>query len=295
MLILSTIENISVIPDSRPLNPGTVSLFNKSKPIVPLASWSETDHRSSFDLIKKTVEKWKESGVSDYMLYGKDHTDKDFQWKLIPYKNPSSKIFYKIQKVWQQIKILFKSIFTPSVAKKKKLEFAKTLWEGKKTIWKGKSRSLPKKNPFSDKAVIARQKILETKNYYFLYNYNPLTHGDFLIVSKNEKKLTDLSTDSYLEAMKLVSLVSEVFLIQKKTGFVHIDIPNGDVAGLTMRKLLMHVTVTPTEKSELLAKLKILAKILLPKFPLSSKELAKRVKHYRDILTKSLEIKAMMI
>jgi diadenosine tetraphosphate (Ap4A) HIT family hydrolase len=98
-----------VVPEY-PLAPGSVEIIPKT-PIKNFSEWKSSNELETYKLIKDIAQVWEKSGVTDYLVYGKEsaHSKSTFGWEVIPYKKEG-------WRSWKQFKVLWNMTFGSSYA-----------------------------------------------------------------------------------------------------------------------------------------------------------------------------------
>ena len=137
--------------------------------------------------------------------------------------------------------------------------------------------------PFCDEVVIARQKVWETKKFYVLADYAPITHGHLLVVpkGKNIHVLTDLPDSNFREFGMITKKIKNVFSKMLNTDQYILLQKNGPYAGQTVNHLHFHFIPIQTTSNRILGQLKVIFKTFFWASPMSNEELQAVVAEYR--------------
>ncbi len=135
---------------------------------------------------------------------------------------------------------------------------------------------------FCDERVINSQGIWEGTHIQVLYNYKPLGKEGlhFLLVTKEHKeRFTELSLEEFQEKERLAAA-----LIKYYSGYTWYRYhKTGRLAGQSEPHFHEHVVFVQPQ-DEFWSKLSLFVRMIFPSWPLHPTELAKRVKHLKEIL-----------
>lgn len=265
--------------------------------VLHFTDWNRENHESSYALIRNIAYNWKEEGIHDYLIYGKEVYGADsgkFYWEVIPFHG--WKRFNQFGRFWNHFKLLKKVVFGPSCLSEQDLGLRIQNFQKIKEVLANSfdSSSPPSTlaksdDPFCQDEVIVRQSVFDANPYVtILYNFAPIGLGKeklhFLIIPKQHRHgLTDLTKEEYQESM---ILAAKLISFYQKKGYpsAYLLHKTGAEAGQTVPHWHLHVIFTANAVEEYAGKFMILKRMLIGSSPLSSDELEKRVKAYREEL-----------
>lgn len=279
-----------VIPE-KPLASGSMKLVPRSG-VVPFSGWSNNNRIESYELIQKVIQIWKEKGINDYLIYGKESDD--FSLEIVPYEK-------KGWRFWKQFKVLWKITFggssLPYIERLKiAKDFAKNkeLFSAPSTEQIESVKSISAKNDaFCNPEVIKKQAVFEGKHVNVLYNYAPIAIGEgklhFLIVpKKHHVTFSELTKEEYLESADLEQKLIK-FYLGKGYHTAYLFNKTGAEAGQTVPHWHEHLVFTATKTQEFFGRLIVLKNMLFGSSPLSKSELQKRVELLKIELRETLK------
>jgi diadenosine tetraphosphate (Ap4A) HIT family hydrolase len=276
-------KKVKLTVPERPLAAGSVQIKSK-KPFASLTDIKEECNLETYEVIQDIVSKWKECGITDYLIYAKDTngSQDNFRWEIVPYKKEGFRL-------WKQFKVLWNITFGgPRISTEEKKRTVKVFEkiEGANIHLQSQGQSINelahKKDAFCDPNVIKKQIVYEGKKIRVLYNYAPIAIGEeklhFLIVPKEHRlTFTDLTKEEYQETIELSQkLIS--FYRNKGYNTAYIFDKSGPEAGQTVPHWHEHLVVTATKTHEFFAKLIVLKNMLFGSSPIPPAELESRVK-----------------
>jgi len=136
---------------------------------------------------------------------------------------------------------------------------------------------------FCDEQIIEKQKVWETKKFYVLVDYAPITHGHLLVVPKGKTihVLTDLPDKDFIEFGKITKKIQNVFIKMLNTDQYIVLQKNGKYAGQTVNHLHFHFIPVQTNTNRMLGQLRVIFKTFFWATPLSDDALHDLVEQYR--------------
>ena len=139
-------------------------------------------------------------------------------------------------------------------------------------------------SPFCKKEVLLRQAVCDTKHFWIVADYAPITPGHLLVVPKNGSihVLSELPHDFYLEFAETVSKVTNAFKEVLGTDQYILLEKNGKAAGQSVNHLHFHFIPITSTTSRWIGQTKIFFRIMWGASPLSEEELKEEVERYRS-------------
>jgi diadenosine tetraphosphate (Ap4A) HIT family hydrolase len=270
--------NMKIIVSERPLAEGSIKIMPLSG-IQNFSEWLECDHIESYNLIQCVQQVWKDKGITDYLVYGKQCHDSTFNWEVVPYPKEGFRF-------WKQLKVLWNIIFEGPIVSQVERDriikdfkdinsFSKPELQLIETI----ENVAHNNDAFCNPEVIDRQQIYEGENVNVLYNYAPIEKRQhFLLTSKQHRSaFSNLTEAEYLESM----LLSRQLIEKKNYPAVYLFHKTGIEAGQTVDHFHEHLLFIATKVQDLFGKLTILKNMVFGSSPLSEAELKSDVELLR--------------
>lgn len=244
---------------------------------LSLSHWNGHHAKETFQLIRKAAHVWRNKGITDYLIYGKESPSIHFSYELVPY--PKAGWSY-----WKQFKSLWNAIFGGIAIPEK--QRANIVRDFKQSVTppcqppSEKTVSL-QTDAFCNSEIIHNQQIFEGKCIRLLYDYKPIGIGKrklhFLLVPKEHRaQFSDLTQEEYLEVMQFTQKLLR-FYQEKEFKIVHFMNKNGVEAGQSVPHWHAHLVFVTSRTQELFGKLILLKKMLFGSSPLSKTELEKQI------------------
>lgn len=257
--------------------------------------WNEEQQLEAYELMQKVVAIWKEKGINDYLVYGKDtdKTNKVFSWEIVPFSKSGWGF-------WNQFKVLWNITFGgSSLNSSERIRIAKDYEKDKKFFSKPLVKQIEstkevatRVDAFCDKDVVKEQLVFEGREINVLYNIAPLTFGEgklhFLLVSKTHREnFSELTPSEFAETQeltaKLINHYNEKGLHQS-----YIFNKAGHRAGQSVHHFHNHVVFTATKTQEIFGKFRVLKNMLFGASRLSKEEVKVKVEALQKELKSEL-------
>ncbi len=298
-VLISQTEQANLILSETPLLDGAVDITLQHP--TPFKELNEKQFSEIWKLRNIAEKHFAKNKIENRLCYSKITPEAAAKWQVVPYKSLplylDNVIFRKIYSIWQQLQVLYHTVFTPKSPTEKNRQIQQRFWEDlgeDLSISEGKTGS----GALISSEVIQKQLIYpqypggNENQILLMYNYAPLKTGGeqmhFILVPVPEKPARDfleLDKEQYLKTLSLAQKISQ--WAQKKfegKAVVHFFDKTGKIAGQTQALFHAHVIVVQEEKEELWGKLSMFFRMLLPPSPLSAPLLKSRVQHYKETL-----------
>lgn len=249
---------------------------------VAVSEWTNTMHEEAFSLMQNIASVWKQKGITDYLIYGKETDGKGFSFQMVPYEKSLFSFF-------RQLKVLIGITFGALADSKDKREAIARKWEGVRGLFSEELAGLSDRvdslashdDVFCKESTHERQCVFEGRTISVLQDYAPLATGEeklhlILVTRDHRDSFSDITDDEYLES---AGMMSKLISYYKEQGFnaVYVFEKTGTRAGQSVRHRHLHLVFTKSGSEELLGKLLVLKKMILGTSKMSDNELARRV------------------
>lgn len=248
-----------------------------------------------------------EAGYRNRLCYAKLDAKSEPVWQTTAYSELPSYldnwVIRKIYSIWQQAKVLFRTIFPnrPSDA----------IFEEESSFWSDFKTEAIDSNNKTGTGALTKEEVIDTQIVFpnkipssdndmlLLYNYAPLRTGGeqmhFLIIpnpAKPAKNFLELDKDQYIQVLKMAQQVTlwanDTF---EEPMTLHFFDKSGEIAGQTQPLFHANLIIVKNESEAMWGRIAMFFRMLFPASPLPSKELERRVTHYRESLGHSLNKK----
>ncbi|CRX39064.1 HIT family protein [Estrella lausannensis] len=253
---------------------------------LTISEWTPTMHREAFDLMQKIASIWKQKGITDYLIYGKEAAGKSFCFEMVPYEKSAFSIF-------RQLKVLFGITFGAFADSMEKREAVAREYEGVRDLFSEALADLSDRvdslsshdDAFCKESTFARQCVFEGRTISVLQDYAPLATEEeklhlILVTRQHRDSFSDISEEEYLES---AGMMSKLISHYREKGFstTYIFEKIGRPAGQSVPHRHLHLVFTKQESEELLGKLLVLKKMVLGASKMPDEELRRRVESLR--------------
>ncbi|MEZ5315619.1 MAG: hypothetical protein R3E91_05380 [Chlamydiales bacterium] len=242
------------------------------------------------------------SELNEENLYAKLRSNESPVWQVTAYANLPNYLDHcvtrKIYSIWQQTKVLFRTIFPVKRMSEEFLARESSFWDLNHVT---ESSSVGQKNgqgALTSQEVIDKQMVFpnsmpdKDNEILLLYNYAPLRTGGeqmhFLLVpnpAKPAKNFLELDKEQYTHVLALaqkVALWAEGEF--KEEVVMHFFDKTGKIAGQTQPLFYAHLILVRSRNEERWGRVAMFFRMFFPVTPLSRQEVAKRVTHYKSSL-----------
>jgi diadenosine tetraphosphate (Ap4A) HIT family hydrolase len=278
-LVIYQGKTVKIIVPDCPIAEGSVKIIPSSG-IENFSEWRDCEARETYELIQQVVRIWKEKGITNYLVYGKEsnNSKSPFGWEVVPY--PSNGLRF-----WKQFKVLWHITFggacLPQIERHK---IAKNFLQELDSFSCTQAKQIESidkaakgNDAFCNPVVIQKQLVFEGKEVNVLYNYAPLVLDKeklhFLVIPKQHRPgFSDLTESEYLESLDLSQKLVNFY---KGKGYhtTYLFNNTGKEAGQSVPHWHQHLVFTATKTQEFFVKLTVLKKMLFGASPLPSNEL----------------------
>ena len=244
----------------------------------------------------------KQAGYRNRLCYAQLEANASPVWQVTTYSNLPSYldncVMRKIYSIWQQVKVLFRTIFPPCEKSKVPFKEERNFWSSFDTVVNASDPQKSGRGALTQEAVIRKQILFPESapssdhEILLLYNYAPLRTGGeqmhFLLIPqpiKPAKNFLELDKEQYINALALaqkVTLWAQKTYAEQVT--VHFFDKTGEIAGQTQPLFHAHLIIVKKGSEEIWGKIAMFLRMIFPVRPLPSNELESRVNHYRSSL-----------
>lgn len=288
----------------------THPLARGSVKVMPLlhalsfSEWQPSQRVEAYRLMQRVARIWEEQGITDYMIFGKEaqsdasatHNASKSNLEMVPFPKNQWNTWQQFKMLW---KIMFGAALLPTLQREREAQemHSALCLEDDSKIVQETSEALGLdcshepfvrgRDAFCDPEVIKRQLIFEGKEVNLLYNYKPIEKLHFLITPKRHHvRFSDLTESEYIEATQISQKLMRFY---RDHGYPIVYFYNKTGVMQTVPHWHEHVIFAASKTDAVFGEFMVLRKMLLPTWPLSTKEVQKRVYTLRHELKDVLE------
>lgn len=242
------------------------------------------------------------AGYQNRLCYSKFEADASPAWQVAAFPilqgYLDNWVIRKIYSIWQQARVLLRTIFPAHNQSEEVLEKERTFWNALETTLPSQEGRKNGRGALAKEEVIHKQIIFpntlssEGSEILLLYNYAPLRTGGeqmhFLLIphpSKPAENFLELDKEQYIQVLSLAKKVAlwadDVFEGQT---IVHFFDKTGEMAGQTQPLFHAHLVIVKRGSEEMWGKVAMFFRMIFPSKPLPFNELERRVNRYRNSL-----------
>lgn len=276
------------------------SLASDALQIIPkrraanFTDWTFEMQQEAFYLMQKIALLWKQKGITDFLIYGKETGGNVFSFEMVPYEKSPFSFF-------RQLKVLFGITFGAYADTKEKREAVAREYEGVRDFFSEKLSNLSLRveemishdDVFCKESTHEKQCVFKGRTISVLQDYAPLATGEeklhlILVTNAHRDSFSNMHEEEYLES---AGIASRLIAHYRAKGFytVYVFEKIGRPAGQSVRHRHLHLVFTRFQSEELLGKLLVLKKMVLGTSKMKDDELAERVEALRRELLPVLQ------